>query len=223
MLREWVRPSFRALARYWKPFVLIQVGALVTVVCYFLIPAFAAVCASLAQWRTAWGVGGAAISGAVAGGILPEVAKLVSRTDPRSPRRLAYDLSFGAAFFAFSAALVHYFYAWQALFWGEGTDIATVAKKVAFDQFVFSVLWATPFGLVMFTLKKHGLSLARALPDLHPGALLRRAGPMLIPLWAFWIPMTSMIYALPGALQFVLFALALGAWSLLVTFIATDG
>ena len=44
--------------------------------------------------------------------------------------------------------------------------------------------------------------------------------PLLIPGWAFWIPMTLMIYSLPGELQFCMFSLALAAWSLIMIFVA---
>jgi hypothetical protein len=45
---------------------------------------------------------------------------------------------------------------------------------------------------------------------------------ILIPNWLFWIPMVSIIYALPVPLQFLLFIPALAAWSLIVVFIATQ-
>jgi hypothetical protein len=41
-----------------------------------------------------------------------------------------------------------------------------------------------------------------------------------LPNWLFWIPMVSIIYALPVPLQFLLFVPALAAWSLIMVFIA---
>jgi hypothetical protein len=45
--------------------------------------------------------------------------------------------------------------------------------------------------------------------------------PLLLPSWCFWIPMVSIIYALPVPLQFLLFVFALGAWSLIMVSIAS--
>ena len=39
--------------------------------------------------------------------------------------------------------------------------------------------------------------------------------------WAFWFPMSALIYALPSGLQFCLFLLAVSAWSLLMVFVAS--
>ena len=44
--------------------------------------------------------------------------------------------------------------------------------------------------------------------------------PLLLPDWGFWIPMVLVIYAFPLALQFLLFVLALAAWSLILVVIA---
>ena len=44
--------------------------------------------------------------------------------------------------------------------------------------------------------------------------------PLLLPNWCFWVPMVTIVYALPAALQFLLFVLLLAAWSLIMVFIA---
>jgi hypothetical protein len=42
--------------------------------------------------------------------------------------------------------------------------------------------------------------------------------PTLVATWAVWIPLMAIIYSLPLALQFPLFALALSFWVLLLTY-----
>ena len=42
--------------------------------------------------------------------------------------------------------------------------------------------------------------------------------PVLVATWAVWIPLMAVIYSLPLALQFPLFALALAFWVLMMTY-----
>lgn len=213
-------PAVHALSRYWKPFLLIQFAALCLVLAHYLLPHVAAVLAVVGEWRNRGGVLAAALAGAVAGGLLPEIAKLLTGTDHRPPAQRLHDTAFNLAFFAISSTVVYYFYLLQSHLFGDTPDFATVAKKVAVDQLLFTVFWATPFGLVMFTLKACHYSLPRVARALAPRHLKLRVPSLLLPCWAFWIPMTTLIYCLPAELQFALFSLALAAWSLLVVFIA---
>ena len=41
---------------------------------------------------------------------------------------------------------------------------------------------------------------------------------MLVATWAVWVPLMAIIYSLPLALQFPLFALALAFWVLMMTY-----
>jgi len=76
--------------------------------------------------------------------------------------------------------------------------------------------------VALFLWRRRGYSIAATLPALRGGFYRARVLPLLIPNWCFWIPAVSVIYALPMALQFVLFVLVLAAWSLIMVFIA-DG
>jgi hypothetical protein len=104
------------------------------------------------------------------------------------------------------------------LFGGDARPL-TVLEKVAFDQFVFSPQWLI-FIVLLFLWRQRGYSLAATLPVVRPGFYRARVLPLLIPNWLFWIPMVSIIYALPVPLQFLLFVPALAAWSLIMVFIA---
>jgi hypothetical protein len=59
-------------------------------------------------------------------------------------------------------------------------------------------------------------------PALGRGFIAGRVMPLLVPCWCFWIPIVAIVYALPGPLQFLMFAFALAAWSLIMVFIASD-
>lgn len=215
-----LRPAAEALGRYWKPFLAIQITALLMVAGFWSFPAIRAAFASLAEWRARGGVFAAALAGAVAGAILPELAKLATGIDRRPLLTRLHDTVFQFCFFAVSATVVFYFYQLQTWLFGDRQDLATVAAKVAVDQFLFTTLWATPFGLAMFSLKACGYRLGPTLAALRPSRLVDRVPSLLLPCWAFWLPMTSLVYSLPAELQFVLFSMALAAWSLLMVFIA---
>ena len=110
-------------------------------------------------------------------------------------------------------------YRGEARLFGSDAQLSTVVEKVAFDQFVFSPLWSVLI-VLLFLWRQRGYSLAATLPAVGRGFYQSRVVPLIVPNWLFWIPMVSIIYALPVALQFLLFVPALGAWSLIMVFIA---
>jgi hypothetical protein len=117
--------------------------------------------------------------------------------------------------------VIDLFYRFAAWLFGSQASLRTVVTKTAFDQFVFTPLWSVLITL-LFLWRQRGFSLAATRPALRGGFYRTRVVPLLIPNWFFWIPMVSIIYALPSPLQFTLFVPALGAWSLIMVFIA-DG
>jgi hypothetical protein len=216
-----------ALRRFWRPFVLIQSAALLLVPAYHLSPSVRAACAVVAAWKTAAGWWFASISGAVAGGLVPELAKWLADRRPRRPRaeppppprERPRVILFNTAFFAFNGLVIDGLYRFEALLFGGGAGVLTVLAKTAFDQFVFTPLWLV-LVVALFLWRQSGFSLSATLPRLRQGFYRRRVLPLLIPNWCFWIPMVSIIYAFPVPLQFPLFTIALAAWSLIMVFIA---
>lgn len=198
---------------------LIQIVALALVLGFYFVPGVEAACAFVATLKERGGGYAAALASALAGALLPELAKLATGSDHRTPRQKVIDLTFNAIFFGLNGWIVYEFYRLQTYLFGADPTLLVIVKKVALDLLVFSLLWSVPFGLVAFAWKRHHFSFAATLPDIAPGLLIRRVPAMVIPMWAFWFPMVSMIYALPTALQFGLFTLALAAWSLLLVFV----
>jgi len=210
-----------ALRRFWRPFLLIQTGAALLALAYRVSVPFRAACALAAAWKTAGGLPVAAATSALAGGLLPELAKLVADRGRSALRGRGGEVLFNTAFFAFNGVVIDLLYRGEALLFGNDAQVRTVMEKVAFDQFVFSPLWLIVI-VLLFLWRQRGYSLGATLPEIGRGFYQSRVVPLLIPNWLFWIPMVSIIYALPVALQFLLFVPALGAWSLIMVFIA-DG
>jgi hypothetical protein len=210
-----------ALRRFWRPFLLIQSGAALLAIAYRVSVPFREACAVAAAWKTAGGLPIAAATGALAGGLLPEFAKLAADRSRTALRGRGGEILFNTAFFAFNGVVIDLLYRGEALLFGNDAQVRTVMEKVAFDQFVFSPLWLIVI-VLLFLWRQRGYSLGATLPAVGRGFYQARVVPLLIPNWLFWIPMVSIIYALPVALQFLLFVPALAAWSLIMVFIA-DG
>jgi hypothetical protein len=208
-----------ALRRFWRPFLLIQGAAVALVVAYHALPGVRAVCASLAAWRTSGGLVFAAASAAFAGGLLPELAKLVALRGRSPLRGRRGQVAFNVVFFAFNGVVVDLLYRTEAALFGNGTGALTVAAKMAFDQFVFTPPWLVVI-VTLFIWRRRGFSWAATRPALRRGFVREHVVPLLLPDWLFWIPMVCVVYAFPLPLQFLLFILALAAWSLIMVVIA---
>jgi hypothetical protein len=229
-----------ALRRFWRPFLLIQSAAVTLGLAYRLSDSVRAACVVLGRWKIEGGVPFAAIAGAVAGGLLPELAKgLVGRAPPGSDREASddeagdsagarkarrqrwSDLRFNLAFFAFDGVAVNGLYRLAARLFGSDSRPSTVLTKIAFDQFVFTPLWQV-LTILLYLARQRRWSWTDTRPALARGIFWPRVLALLLPAWCFWIPIVAIVYALPGPLQFLMFAFALAAWSLIMVFIANQ-
>ena len=221
-LRELAAPGVAAVRHHWRPFVAIQGVALVLVLLYFFVPAVTRFCETLSDLRVAGGYPAAMLATAFAGAILPELAKAVTQRRWRLDRAKLADLAFLLPIFAFDGLMVDAFYRGLGLLFGTGQDAQTVALKVLTDQALYSPLVAQPFFALLFTWRRLGFDARATLAELGPRWFVRRVLAIQIPGWVFWTPIVVLVYALPASLQFVLFVLAMAAWSLVLVFIGND-
>ena len=201
-----------SLRRMWKPFLLIQGSAVATVAAYYASPGFAQVADSAARFKDAGGLAFSAIGAAIAGFVLPEVAK---RFTGHQGSKLS-DAVFQICFFAIIGCGIDLLYRLLGAWLGGGVDPATVAKKVAFDQFVATPFGTMPYSVVAFAWHESGFSFGKLRERLSNGGFLRRYIRLLLTCWAFWMPILAAIFSMPVSLQFVLFLFVQGAWSLLL-------
>jgi len=213
-------PGLSAVRRYWRPFVLLQSATFLLVLAYFHSPAVAAACDRLSLLKQHAGLVFSAVSAAAAGALLPEVAKAAVMGDRRLDRRRLRNIAFVVAVFALNGIINDLQYRGMALVFGDDNRVATVVKKVLADQFITTPLYGTPYWLVIYALRADRFRFWRTLPRLTPGWYLRTVTPLLITGWAYWIPMSALMYALPGPLQFCLYLLVVAAWSLLMVAVA---
>ncbi len=220
-LADAVRPGLRALGHFWRPFLVIQVLAACLVFAYRKSEAVQAVCAHIMVWKESGGLWFAALGGLVAGVVIPAIARRFVPGERLHGKRWWWTLLFQCAFFSLSSVTVDLFYQGQSIWFGDGTDFQTVAIKVVMDQVVYSQLFALPFAAVLFHWWRLEFDVRATLRDLNGQFYLQRVVPIMIPGFAYWIPMVISIYSMPPLLQFPLFILVGAAWNLILVFVAT--
>ncbi|AOS44461.1 hypothetical protein Verru16b_01523 [Lacunisphaera limnophila] len=208
------RAGLHSLRALLLPGLVLQAVAVAVVLAYYFIPATAGFFAQLARWQATGGFAFSAATTAVCGGLLPF---LFLRLHPDT--RAAHPgphLVFFLLFWAWKGAEVDLVYRTLTWLYGDGHDVATVARKIATDQFGYNPLYATPVGNLCFAWKDAGFRWAPVAADLRAGRwYARRVLPVLFAIWFLWIPVTACIYSLPAPLQMPLFNVVLCFWSML--------
>lgn len=219
--RSLIAPGIQAVRHSWPAFLLLQSLALLLVLGYFYSDRVAAACGGLADLKLRMGLIYSALAAVVAGVLLPESAKalvLGQRTFDRTRRRHIVFMLFA---FAGNGIITDLQYRGFAILFGHDNAPVTVVSKVLFDQFITTPIYGVPYWILLYGLRAHRYHPGRLLAELSPRWYLTRVLPLLLPCWCYWIPMTLMIYSLPGPLQLSLFAMAMAAWSVVMIFIAS--
>jgi hypothetical protein len=212
--------GWRSARTLFIPGLALQAVAFGVVLSYYYFPATQAWFSQLTLWRTAGGFLFSALASALCGGLLPFLYLRFSAND-----QTAYPwphLLFFTGFWAWKGTEVDLLYRTLNLIYGNEVNAATIVRKVLTDQFGFNLLYAAPMGNLIFAWKDAGFRWNPVLTDIGLGEWYsRRVLPVLISVWALWIPVVSCVYALPSALQIPLFNVVLCFWSLLFAHITT--
>jgi hypothetical protein len=220
-LASLLAPGMAAVRKYWRPFLLLQFSAFLLVLAYYGSNRVRLLCDQLSQSKEHAGLVFSAIAAAISGALLPELAKAVVMDDRAITGKRVRDVAFAMAAFAGSGIIIDLQYRGLAWLFGHDTSPATIVKKVLVDQFVTTPIYGTPYWIVIYSLRARHYNLIDTIRQISPRWYGMHVLPLLISGWFFWIPMVSLIYSLPGPLQFCLFCFALAAWNLLMVFIAT--
>ena len=211
--------GLQAARANFVPGLIVQVAMSAVVLAYYYSKPAEAWLAHLAALKGQWGYGFSFASGAIAGGVLPELLTVAVFQRGRVRRENAGNLLFGILFWGSQGMIVDGFYRLQAVMFGAHVDFSTVLKKVLMDQLVYNPLFAAPFGLALYEWKNLGYRLA-GMGRVFTGRFYKeRTLPALVATWCVWIPVVSLVYSLPSLLQIPLFSLALTFWVILFTWI----
>ncbi|QDL52804.1 hypothetical protein [Rhodoferax aquaticus] len=180
----------------------------------------ASVQAGLAQWglvKQAWGYPFAFASYVVFAVVVPEALGFLVLKQTWSPGKWR-EMGYAALVFGTVGVTVDMFYALQVSLFGEGHDSATLAKKMVFDQFVYSPV-SNWFVVALFAWRENGYHASTWRVALSAHFMSTRYLPMLVALWCVWIPSVLVIYFMPTALQFPVASIVLSFWILIFKFI----
>jgi hypothetical protein len=196
------------------PGLVLQGFAVALVSAYYLHAPTRAALDSLAAVKARFGFAYSILSTALFGGAIPF---LYMRLHPvtRASTPVAHG-AFYLGFWAYKGFEVDLFYRIQGRLFGNVPTVATIAKKVLVDQFVYCVLISMPFTVLAFYWKDIGFD-GKRLRALDPIGFLKAAlPPALLGTWIVWIPAVTVIYCLPPALQIPLFNIVLCFYALMI-------
>lgn len=195
----------KAISANLLPGMCLQLFALTIGLSYFYWPASQQVFQFFADLKAQYGALYAMISTAIFGGLLPFLYLFLSGKIKFLPFP---QLLFYLTVWAMLGGLINAFYAFQVVLFGEGTDWLTIAKKTAFDQFVFSTFLTGPFIALAFLWKDQRFNWQNT--KMYFDDLIKVQIPTtVVTTWIIWIPAVSLIYMMPSNLQIPMFNLVL--------------
>jgi len=217
----------RALVEGWtaakanaRAMAFIQAVAAGVVVAYYAWPDFEHATRAIGPWRDRMGLPGSFVVGFIAGGLVPELAKLATRQVQRLDREALSRLGFVGLVYGVLGIQIDLFYRLQSVWFGHGVDVGTIARKLAVDMGLAAPLIFIPYSVGMFLWRERGFRLG-ALRELFTWQVYRaRILTIQVMNWFVWIPVLCAIYALPLPLQFPLSSLIEACWSLLLVVMA---
>lgn len=201
-----------------KPALIIQAIMLAVAIGFYVNPATADALRALAEFKRTHGLPFVILASIAAGAVIPEIFLILFFQRGRSHLGNLRNLAFTVPVWGFDGSLVDLMYRAEAHWLGDVVTFPVVLGKILIDQFGYNVFFAAPFGVLTYEWKNNGISI-RPVRDLFTWQHYRdKIIPTLLATWAVWIPLMAIIYSLPLALQFPLFALALSFWVLLLTY-----
>lgn len=212
--------GLRAARANLIPALIIQTVVITIVLAYYFYPPAGEWLAHLAELKRQGGYWFSFASGAVAGGLLPEVLKVAVFQHWRVRRENLGDLAFGFIYWGLMGVVVDGIYRAQALMFGPQVDFITVVKKTLVDQFLITPLITIPSTVVILEWKHQNYRLAGLSRVFTLRFYKQKILPTIISGLGFWLPVVILIYCLPPLLQFPLFTLALTLWVMIITWIS---
>lgn len=224
MLGGSIRIGAHAARKTLKPALLVWGLMMGIAALYYLAPASQWLFAALVEFQNRTGFWFPSIGMGLSVGILVEVVKVTISESKKWTRENTGNAIFNFIIWSVMGFTQYYRYAWQVEVFGAGNSFMELVTKVAFDQFVWTVLLANPYQAILYLWKnnhyswKSVMNIARPFRTFWGTQML----PMLISNWAFWIPMAFLIYFFPPELQIPMAILAVTIWVILLSFLTAS-
>jgi hypothetical protein len=202
------------------PCVLLNLVVIALVASYYLMPSVAGIWQAVGELKVRWSYAFSWASTISAAVVLPSLVQWWRGVLPVEGRGKRVMLL--ALFWGYRGMEIDLFYRVMGWFYGQGRDATTLIKKVATDQFLMSPLWFVPTYLIALRWVDHGGSISRTRASLNRDFWLHTCPTVLVTNWLIWVPTLALVYSLPPALQFPLFAVVMTFFILLVTLMASE-
>jgi hypothetical protein len=209
-----------AFRQNWLPCVLLNILAVSLVVSYYRSPALAGMWETVGAFKVRWSFVFSCVSTMFAAAVMPFFVQWAMGTLPAEGRWR--KLGMRMLFWGYRGMEIDLFYRVQGWVFGQGNDVTTLVTKVAMDQFVMSPVWFVPTYVLALRWIEQGGSWTRLWGSLDREFWTRMLPTVLVTNWLIWIPALALVYSLPAALQFPLFAVVMCFFILVVTLIARD-
>jgi hypothetical protein len=207
------------------PGVLLWIIAVFIITGYYFLPPVTAALTTLGNFKEAAGYRYSAVATAIFGGLIPFLWRLLKsrrmkKLNPAHPspwKVPAWKAGlFLLVFWAWKGVEIDFLYRMQTVLFGSGSSARVLVPKVLVDQFLYNPLWAGGMQILAYWWLENAFSKAALIAP----SLWKSIGPrlvtVLISTWGVWIPMVSIIYAMPANLQVPLFNIALCFWGLML-------
>lgn len=202
------------------PALVVQAVMLMLVSGYYFYPPTTLFLNEWALLKQNWGYGYSAGAAAIAGGVIPEIMRVLCFQRVRLKRSNIVNLLFTIPFWGCTGMAVDLFYRMQAQWFGAEVTFQVVATKVIVDQFIYNPLIAGPTGAWFYDWKLSGCSFHNMRRFITLEYYREVIVPILFATWGVWIPLVTILYSLPSLLQIPLFGLALAMWVILYTWMS---
>jgi hypothetical protein len=215
-MKRYLSAGLAAVRANLIPGLVLQVLMLSLLAAYFISPEARRLLDQLASLKTEVGYWYALIAGAVAGGVLPEVLRVISFQRGVVRGENGINLVFGMIVWAAMGVIVDAFYRLQGGWFGNEATLQTVVLKVLVDMLVFTPLIGVPMTTIAYSWRHTGFQLAALSKMFTPDFYRLRVLPVFLPSWAVWTPVVCIIYSLPSGLQIPVYAFAQAFWALVI-------
>lgn len=194
------------------PMAVLWGASLLTVVLYSASPTVAGAFEPLRIWELTYGWRAAVVNRVVFTGIVPGVFLLAMRSI--RPRYPLLKLVLQCVWCGLWGVLCDYLYVGIDALFGSGTDFATVAAKVLFDQLPWTVLVVMPANALFYFWLGRDFSFRRTKAEWPKSFWTERFLPMLLVNWCVWVPVSVAVFLFPLPLRVHINGFAASFWTL---------
>ena len=194
------------------PMAVLWGASLLAVVLYSASPTVAGAFEPLRIWELTYGWRAAVVNRVVFTGIVPGVFLLAMRSI--RPRYPLVKLVLQCIWCGLWGVLCDCLYVGIDILFGSGTDFATVAAKVLFDQLPWTVLVVMPANALFYFWLGRDFSFRRTKAEWPKSFWTERFLPMLLVNWCVWVPVSVAVFLFPLPLRVHVNGFAASFWTL---------